>query len=127
VQLHGDEPVSYSQSLEQPLLRSVTIETADARAETWPPGATLLLDATDPVRRGGTGHQVDWARAAELARKRATVLAGGLTPMNVAEAIARTRPLGVDVSSGVEHSPGVKDHQKISLFLENARAAFAST
>jgi phosphoribosylanthranilate isomerase len=54
------------------------------------------------------------------------VLAGGLTPLNVADAISIARPVGVDVSSGVESEPGVKDHHKLSLFLENARAAFAA-
>jgi indole-3-glycerol phosphate synthase/phosphoribosylanthranilate isomerase len=126
VQLHGDEPPVYSRMVDRPVLRSVTIENAAVSAEAWPATATLLLDASDPIRRGGTGHVVDWTRAAELARTRAMVLAGGLTPLNVADAIAAAHPAGVDVSSGVESEPGVKDHQKLSLFLENARVAFAS-
>jgi indole-3-glycerol phosphate synthase/phosphoribosylanthranilate isomerase len=126
VQLHGDEPPAYSRMVDRPVLRAVTIENAAASADAWPASATLLLDASDPVKRGGTGRPVDWARAAELARTRAMVLAGGLTPLNVADAISIARPVGVDVSSGVESEPGVKDHHKLSLFLENARAAFAA-
>ena len=76
------------------------------------------------VERGGTGRRVDWDRAASVARQRRTVLAGGLTPENVAEAIATVKPFGVDVSSGVEASPGRKDRDKVSRFLESARKAF---
>ena len=75
----------------------------------------------------GTGQQVDWGRAADVAARARVILAGGLTPQNVADAIARVRPYGVDVSSGVEESPGVKDFVKVSRFLANARAAFAGS
>ena len=127
VQLHGDEPASYAGALAMPILRSVT--TADlerVRAE-WPAGTTLLLDTADPVRRGGTGVRVDWTAAAAAARRGPVVLAGGLTPQNVADAILTTRPIGVDVSSGVESSPGVKDYEKVRAFLSNARRAFDET
>jgi phosphoribosylanthranilate isomerase len=67
---------------------------------------------------------VDWARAMDIARDRRVVLAGGLTPDNVAEAIMTVRPIGVDVSSGVESAPGVKDLDKVARFVANARAAF---
>jgi phosphoribosylanthranilate isomerase len=82
------------------------------------------LDAADPVRRGGTGTTVDWQRAAVAARGRRIVLAGGLTPDNVVDAIATVRPLGVDVSSGVEDAPGVKNADKVARFLASARSAF---
>src|SRR5262249_7818092 len=85
---------------------------------------TLLLDTIDPVRRGGTGVQVDWSRAAQAARRRRIVLAGGLTPDSVSVAIRAVRPFGVDVSSGVESSPGVKDRDKVARFVERARRAF---
>jgi phosphoribosylanthranilate isomerase len=84
----------------------------------------VLLDAADRERRGGTGMTVDWPRAAGLARQRRVILAGGLTPDNVGAAIDVVNPYGVDVSSGVEQSPGVKDAEKVTRFLENARAAF---
>ena len=124
VQLHGDEPPAYADALPWPLFRAVTLDAAREACRAWAPAATLLLDAADPLRRGGTGRMVDWTRAAALARDRPVVLAGGLTPGNVAEAIATVRPYGVDVSSGVEESPGVKDFSKVTEFLANARAAF---
>jgi phosphoribosylanthranilate isomerase len=61
---------------------------------------------------------VDWALAASVAARRPVLLAGGLRPDNVAEAIARVRPFGVDVSSGVESTPGVKDHDRLKAFFE---------
>ena len=123
VQLHGDEPVSYSEVLAWPILRSVTLDTSAAIISEWPADTTLLLDAADPERRGGTGQAVDWTRAATLARRRRVVLAGGLTPENVEEAIAAVRPYGIDVSSGVEDAPGLKNAEKVSLFLANALRA----
>jgi phosphoribosylanthranilate isomerase len=71
----------------------------------------------------GTGETTDWSAAASLARRTQLILAGGLKPANVAEAIAIARPFGVDVSSGVEARPGVKDPDKIYEFVRNARAA----
>lgn len=120
VQLHGDEPESFAAALKMPLLRAAGV---DVPVASWP-GATLLLDAVSGAARGGTGRRVDWAGAAAIARQRKTVLAGGLTPDNVAEAIATVRPFGVDVSSGVEARPGTKDRDKVSRFVENARRAF---
>jgi phosphoribosylanthranilate isomerase len=124
VQLHGDEPPAYAGALDCPVFRAVRVDEGDAAAASWPAETTLLVDTVDPVRRGGTGVAVDWNRAAALARERKIVLAGGLTPANVAEAITAVRPFGVDVSSGVEASPGVKDPEKVARFLANARGAF---
>jgi phosphoribosylanthranilate isomerase len=123
VQLHGDEPPAYGAALGCPIYRSMTLADADAVIEAWPTGTPLLLDAADRERRGGTGTTVDWPRAARLARHRRVILAGGLTPDNVGEAIETVNPYGVDVSSGVEEAPGVKDFAKVTRFLENARAA----
>jgi phosphoribosylanthranilate isomerase len=125
VQLHGDEPATFAAEISQPILRSVTLDDGEAVWGAWPRGTTWLLDAADPVRRGGTGRQVDWSRAATLSLDRRVVLAGGLTPANVAEAIEAVRPYGVDVSSGVEATPGVKDVDKVAQFLANARRAFS--
>ena len=123
VQLHGDEPPAYAQAIAWPVMRSITLEDAVDVAAAWPEGTTFLLDATDPSTRGGTGRTVDWSRAAGIAAIRRLVLAGGLTPSNVAKAIGVVRPYGVDVSSGVEASPGVKDFDKVARFLAEARAA----
>jgi phosphoribosylanthranilate isomerase len=123
VQLHGDEPATFGEVLPWPILRSVTLATSAEIVSTWPADTTLLLDAADPERRGGTGQLVDWTKAATLAHRRRVVLAGGLTPENVREAIAAVRPFGVDVSSGVEDAPGVKNPEKVSRFLANALKA----
>jgi phosphoribosylanthranilate isomerase len=125
VQLHGDEPADYAKTIGLPVLRSVTLDEFEGMHREWPDETTFLLDAADPVRRGGTGGMVDWTRAAECARRRRVVLAGGLTPANVADAVARVRPFGVDVSSGVEEAPGVKDVEKLTRFLAAARDAYS--
>jgi phosphoribosylanthranilate isomerase len=123
VQLHGDETPDYASVLGRPVWRAVGVsEAADAMAA-WPPDTTLLLDVVDPARRG-TGLTVDWQQAASMAHAHRIVLAGGLTPENVAEAIEVVRPCGVDVSSGVEDSPGVKNVDKVKRFLTGARSAF---
>jgi phosphoribosylanthranilate isomerase len=126
VQLHGDESPADFGFLEGPLLRSVTLDDLAETSRGWPTATTWLLDASDRVRRGGTGVAIDWDRAAIVARRHKVVLAGGLTPANVEEAIRVVRPFGVDVSSGVEASPGIKDFEKVSAFLTNARRAFAT-
>jgi phosphoribosylanthranilate isomerase len=126
VQLHGDETAGDFDRLDCPLLRSVTLDDLVETSRRWPAETTFLLDANDRVRRGGTGQAIDWDRAAVAARHHRLVLAGGLTPLNVEEAIRTVRPRGVDVSSGVESSPGIKDFEKVSAFLANARRGFAA-
>ena len=126
VQLHGDEGSSYAAALACPLIRACGVDEAEAAIAAWPGDVTLLVDARDPVRRGGTGRQVDWSRAAGIAQRRRMLLAGGLTPENVSAAIRAVRPYGVDVSSGVEAAPGVKDAGKVARFVASARAALAA-
>ena len=82
-------------------------------------GRTWLFEGA----RSGQGETVDWSHAAELAKRGKMILAGGLAPDNVADAIATVRPFGVDVSSGVESSPGQKSSQRILEFIDAARAA----
>lgn len=86
---------------------------------------TLLLDAYRDEAWGGTGHRVDWDVAAEIVQRadRPVILAGGLTPENVADAVRRVRPYAVDVSSGIERSPGVKDREKLAAFIEAAKSS----
>lgn len=118
VQLHGDEnPGSYANA-GVPVIKSVAVnERFRATAvEGIRSDVTVLLDAHDPVLRGGTGRTIDWSVAADVARRRRVILSGGLTPSNVSEAIAAVSPYAVDVSSGVESSPGVKDPGKLRAF-----------
>ena len=116
VQLHGDETPEFAASVSGPVIKAVSPGRADVGA--WPPRVRLLLDVHDPVARGGTGRTIDWTAAAAISAQREIVLAGGLTPDNVADAIARVRPFGIDVSSGVERIPGVKDHQRLRALFE---------
>ena len=84
------------------------------------PCDAILLDTYRKGALGGTGHAFDWGLAAPLAARRRVVLAGGLTPANVAEAIAVVRPWRVDVASGVEDAPGIKNADKLRAFVEAA-------
>ena len=119
VQLHGDESPDFAASLNRPVLKALTLSAIDR----WPSETMVLLDAHDPVRRGGTGRTIDWTRAASVAARRPIVLAGGLNPDNVADAIERVRPFGIDVSSGVEAAPGVKDHGRLKQLFDAIREA----
>lgn len=87
--------------------------------------AAVLVDAQSPGQYGGTGKTAPWHLLTEFRPTVPLLLAGGLTPDNVAEAIRMVRPYGVDVASGVESRPGVKDPDKVRRFIENARAAAA--
>jgi phosphoribosylanthranilate isomerase len=121
VQLHGDELPDFYAGAPYRVIKSVAV-TGDAHATarqvaTVPAGATILLDAHDPIKRGGTGRTIDWSQAAALARSRPLILSGGLDASNVGAAIEAVNPYAIDVSSGVESSPGVKNPEKLrSLF-----------
>src|SRR3954469_1180183 len=116
VQLHGDETPAFAAALANPVVKAVS--TGDADLQNWPARVRLLLDVHDPVARGGTGRTIDWAAAADLAARRELLLAGGIPPENVADAVARVRPFGIDVSSGVERAPGIKDHRRLRALFE---------
>ncbi|HSJ13110.1 MAG TPA: phosphoribosylanthranilate isomerase [Longimicrobiales bacterium] len=119
IQLHGDESPGFAAALNLPVWRALPVH---ARLDVWAAEITILLDACDRERRGGTGRQVDWGAAAAAAARRRVVLAGGLNPGNVARAITAVRPFGVDVSSGVETAPGIKDPERVARFLAAAQA-----
>jgi len=122
VQLHGDEDEAMAAGIPLPVIKAVSARGGIVADRQWPERVMLLVDADDPIRRGGTGMTVDWSVAAALARTRRVLLAGGLGPDNVAEAIERVRPFGVDVSSGIEASPGVKDRTRLTALFEAIRA-----
>ncbi len=125
VQIHGDEACAGFEALPVPVWRAIRWQNGmwSPRPQAWP-AERYVLDAP-AAGYGGTGRQVDWPAAAELSRTHRTMLAGGLTPENVAEAIRTVRPLGVDVSSGVERAPGRKDMRKMNEFVRRAREAAA--
>lgn len=125
VQLHGDEPLSYVEEIKDRVIRAVSLHrpSSERDVDRLPSSVTVLVDAHDPERRGGTGRIVDWEAAARIARRRRTILSGGLRAENVGEAIDRVQPYGIDVSSGVEEHPGVKDRALLGAFFEAARTA----
>jgi phosphoribosylanthranilate isomerase len=123
VQLHGDEPVEGYVDLRIRLIKAVTL-TDDGAVQACtrlPAGVTPLVDAADRERRGGTGQLANWARAAALAGVRPAILAGGLTPANVEQAMCEVRPWALDVSSGVEDAPGVKNHDRLRALFDAVR------
>jgi tryptophan synthase beta subunit len=120
VQLHGDERAGDARHFGARVIKSVRA-TDDVSA--WPREVTVLVDAADPARRGGTGQTADWAAAARLSAARPVILAGGLSASNVGDAIRAVNPAGVDVSSGVESAPGVKDAVKMREFFAAVRRA----
>lgn len=124
VQLHGDEKVEAYTAVGARLLRRAALSSERDVDEVarWPSDVTVLVDADDPRRRGGTGRTADWRLAALLAARRPVILAGGLTPETVGEALVAVRPWGVDVSSGVEAAPGVKDEGRMAAFIDAVAA-----
>ena len=124
LQLHGDEPNATLEALLPHAYKAARIANAAdvARARTIP-GDYLLVDAKVDGLLGGSGTSFDWDLVRELARERHLTLAGGLHPGNVERAVRELRPYCVDVASGVESAPGIKDHAKIEAFIEAARRA----
>lgn len=130
-QLHGDENPPYCQELSRPAMKALRLKDRGsllALAEYQGRGGVrgFVLDAFSDIAYGGTGQITDWNLAAEVAKSTRVLLAGGLTPENVADAIRSVRPYGVDVSSGVESAPGKKDHAKIRAFLDAVRVVSSS-
>ena len=118
VQLHGDETAETLDALNGKAFKAFRgiPESLDGFARQEAPA--ILLDASVKGAYGGTGVTGDWNRAAELAKKSPLLLAGGLTPENVADAIRQVKPWGVDVASGVESAPGEKDAKKMKAFVK---------
>ncbi len=118
-QLHGEEAPELLAALPGRAFKALRPRD---EAEAASHGPDLLVDAYHPTLRGGAGQTGDWSLAANLAGQHRLLLAGGLTPANVAEAIAQVRPWGVDVASGVEAAPGRKDPSRVRAFIAAAQA-----
>jgi len=148
VQLHGDESIAYAEvlfgnvekHLRPKIFRALSMTTmfsvtAGAVLLHDPRAATafdaVLVDSSSPTRAGGTGATFDWSRTQpfinSLHKKYKVIVAGGLKPANVAQAVQMFQPWGVDVASGVESEPGRKDHEKLRAFVAAVRAAEART
>ncbi len=125
VQLHGDEDPALYEGVGAPLIKAVALSTAEdvASAIALPPSVTVLVDAADPARRGGTGRAADWSLARQVSLARPVILAGGISATNASEAIHGVRPWGIDVSSGVESSPGLKDEERMAQLFAAVAAA----
>jgi phosphoribosylanthranilate isomerase len=139
VQLHGDEPAAQLPEFRRALGLRKIIKTLQARELLAAPDTLdeylrnsksidgILLDSGSPAARGGTGHTFDWHNALPIVERIKqhvpVVIAGGLTPANIAAAIRFFDPCGIDVVSGVELSPGMKDPAKVRAFIAAARAA----
>lgn len=125
LQFHGDEPPGFCQKFSTKAIKAFhPYRSDDLRILTEYDVDAWLLDSATNGSRGGTGQTFDWNLAIEASKHaRPLILSGGLTPENVTDAILKVKPYAVDVSSGVESSPGRKDSAKIFAFLEAVRAA----
>ncbi|MFZ6047136.1 phosphoribosylanthranilate isomerase [Pseudomonas sp. CR3202] len=124
LQFHGDETPEDCGGYGRPYIKALRVKPGDdiaAAIAAYPEAAGILLDTYVAGTPGGTGEAFDWGLVPQDAAK-PLVLAGGLTPENVADAVRRVRPYAVDVSGGVEASKGIKDAAKIQAFIQQARA-----
>ena len=127
VQVHGEIGREFATACDVPVIRGLNVSSAgDAFTTQWWPDLLVLLDAParDGELPGGTGRTLDRGWAAEVARHRRIVLAGGLGPDDVAGAIAAVKPYGVDASSGLESRRGEKDVERVRAYVQAARTAF---
>lgn len=123
IQFHGDEDDAFCRQFDRPYLKAVRVRCAEdiqTASVKFPHARAILFDAYHPDEYGGTGLRFDWQLLAGY-RDKPWVLAGGLTPENVAEAVAVSGAAAVDVSGGVEISGGVKDHAKMAAFVAAVR------
>jgi phosphoribosylanthranilate isomerase len=120
-QLHGNESEDDILELGIPAIKTLHIDGTLPDTHATPTAAWLLFDTYDEGRAGGTGRRFDWSLLARYERSKPFFLSGGLTPDNVVAAVSLVRPDAIDVASGVEASPGVKDHAKIARLFERVR------
>jgi phosphoribosylanthranilate isomerase len=125
LQFHGDEAVEDCEGWHRPYIKALRVKAGDdiaAAVDAYPSASGVLLDTYVEGVPGGTGEAFDWSLIPQGLSK-PLILAGGLTPQNVADAVARVKPYAVDVSGGVEASKGIKDHAKIHAFINAVRKA----
>ncbi|MFN2582718.1 MAG: N-(5'-phosphoribosyl)anthranilate isomerase [Candidatus Dormibacteria bacterium] len=124
VQVHGDVAPEFAAQSSVPVIRGLNVsDREDALTLQWWPDGLVLLDAPAGALPGGTGRRLPVEWAAEAARHRDIVLAGGLGPDTVGDAVRRVRPYGVDASSGLETAPGKKDAALVTAYVHAAHAA----
>jgi len=122
VQLHGDESPAFCRRIKRRVIKAFRVQDADSfKGMSNYDVSGFLLDSYNDESRGGTGKVFDWNLALRAKKQGFVILAGGLNPYNVYTAIHRVKPYGVDVCSGVEKSPGVKDFTKIDEFIKSVR------
>ena len=127
IQFHGSETPAFCERFARPYIKALGMKAPEcdadyliASAEKYQTAKALLLDGHAPGEAGGTGETFDWSAIATT--KMPVILAGGLSAANVKQAIATVHPFAVDVSSGVESSPGIKDKDKIAAFMQQVKA-----
>ncbi|HEX4458682.1 MAG TPA: phosphoribosylanthranilate isomerase [Polyangia bacterium] len=122
-QLHGDEPPEFCARFRGRYIKAFRLRDRATLQRLGDYDCDLVLVDADSAGYGGSGQRADVTLAADAATRRRVILAGGLTPDNVAEAIGIVRPYGVDVAGGVEREPGVKDWIKVAAFVARAKGA----
>lgn len=123
LQFHGDESADFCESFGLPYIKALRVAPGldiPALIKEYSGASAVLLDAWDPLQAGGTGKQFDWSLAAHCVQhsKVPIVLAGGLEAANAAQAITEVKPWALDLSSGVESKPGLKDPQRLTAFFD---------
>ena len=123
VQLHGNESPMFCKKIHRRVIKAIRVKDIQSLKKLSDyPVSSFLLDTFSEDQYGGTGRVFDWNLAYPAKKYGPIILAGGLTPNNVRQAIQRIQPYGVDVCSGVESQPGIKDHKKMQTFLKNVKA-----
>ena len=127
VQLHGEESPAFCRKIHRRVIKAFRVKDLQSikQLEKFPVSGFLLDTFSDDLH-GGTGKTFDWNLALPAKKMGPVILAGGLTPRNILQAVRQDRPYGVDVCSGVEKSPGIKDLEKVRAFLKNIRSGSKS-
>lgn len=127
VQLHGEESPVFCRKIHRRVIKAFRVKDLQSikQLEKFPVSGFLLDTFSDDLH-GGTGKTFDWNLALPAKKMGPVILAGGLTPRNILQAVRQVRPYGVDVCSGVEKSPGIKDLEKVRAFLKNIRSGSKS-